>query len=80
MKTRLNLTIDEQLMDGIKAYAASKQTSVSELVENYFKTVGRPAKRKSLLDLLDLLPKTKKDSGINLKEEFYRAKSKKYGF
>lgn len=80
MKTRLNLTIDEQLMDGIKAYAASRHTSVSELVENYFRSIGRPAKRKTVLDILEKLPTPKQTVGQNYKEGYYKAKSGKYGF
>lgn len=45
MKTRLNLTIDQSLLESMKAYAANKNTSVSELVETCFKKIARPAKR-----------------------------------
>ncbi|WP_240768660.1 DUF6364 family protein [Olivibacter sp. XZL3] len=37
MKAKLNLTIDKQLLTEVKAYAAQKHSSVSELVEGYFK-------------------------------------------
>jgi hypothetical protein len=80
MKSRLNLTIDHQLLEAAKAYAASKRTSLSELFENYLKTLSRPAKRKSVLDLLDKLEKPKIDTSIDLKNEFYKERSKKYGF
>lgn len=55
MKERLNLTIDREVLEAMKVYAASKQMSVSELVESYFRAVIRPAGRKSLLDLVDAL-------------------------
>ncbi len=53
MKERLNLTIDGKLLDAMKAYAAGKQMSVSELVENYFRSVTRPVQRRNILDLVD---------------------------
>jgi hypothetical protein len=53
MKERLNLTIDGELLDAMKAYAAGKQMSVSELVENYFRSVTRPVQRRNILDLVD---------------------------
>ena len=42
MKERLNLTIDGALLEAIKAYAANKEMSVSELVESYFRAVTKP--------------------------------------
>jgi hypothetical protein len=53
MKERLNLTIDGALLEAIKVYAASKQTSVSELVENYFLAVTREVPRNTIVDLMD---------------------------
>lgn len=53
MKERLNLTIDSDLLEAIKAYAASRQTSVSELVEQYFRSVTRPGTRKTVVDMVD---------------------------
>ena len=55
MKERLNLTIDGTLLEAMKAYAASKEMSVSELVECYFRSVTKPVRRDSILDLLDRL-------------------------
>lgn len=53
MKERLNLTIDGALLDAIKVYASSRQTSVSELVENYFLAVTREIPRNTIVDLMD---------------------------
>ena len=55
MKERLNLTIDRALLEAMKVYAASKQMSVSELVETYFRSVTKPVHRKNILDLVDEL-------------------------
>ena len=80
MKTRLNLTIDDALLDNIKVYASNKQTSVSELVENYFKRITKPAKRKNIINMIEKLEKPKIDSKADLKELFYQDQAKKYGF
>jgi hypothetical protein len=53
MKERLNLTVDADLVESMKAYAASKEMSVSELVESYFRTVTKPMERKNVVDLVD---------------------------
>lgn len=81
MKARLNLTIDNTLLENIKGYAIKQKTSVSELVENYFKSVTKPAKRKNILTMVDELKKpTKVDTKADLKESYYQDKAKKYGF
>lgn len=74
MKARLNLTIDSNLLETIKAYAASKQTSISELVESYFKNISRPAKRKSILDLVEKLPDPKMKFQGDLKVQYFESK------
>ena len=77
MKERLNLTIDGQLLEAMKAYAAGKGMSVSELVESYFRSVTKPVQRKNILDLVDeLVPPTQ---GIAEKNVFEDNKAK-YGF
>jgi hypothetical protein len=61
MKERLNLTVDGVLLEAMKAYAASKEMSVSELVESYFRSVTRPARGDSILDLLEGLERPEWD-------------------
>jgi len=80
MKARLNLTIDDDLLGNVKTYAANKQTSISELVENYFKRITKPSKRKNIINLVEKLEKPKVDSKADLKELFYQEQSKKHGF
>jgi hypothetical protein len=53
MKERLNLTIDGALLEAVKAYAARKEMSVSELVECYFRSVTKPVQQNNILDLMD---------------------------
>lgn len=78
MKARLNLTIDQSLLEEVKQYATLKNTSVSELVEEYFKVIIQP-KKKSFVELIKELPKPKIDENFDWKEEFYKDKMKKYG-
>lgn len=80
MKTRLNLTIDHSLLDSIKVYAARKNTSVSELVEEYFRTLNKPASKKNIIALVEQLPKPKIDVNSNLNKKYYEDHSGKYGF
>lgn len=78
MKARLNLTIDQSLLEEVKQYATLKNTSVSELVEEYFKVIIQP-KKKSFVELIKELPKPKIDENFDWKDEYYKDKMKKYG-
>ena len=78
MKARLNITIEQSLLDQVKQFAAQQNTSVSELVEDYFKTIIKP-KKQSLVDLIRSLPKPDIDENFDWKEEYYKDKMKKYG-
>lgn len=80
MKDRLNLTIDGELLEAVKHYAAGKEMSVSEMVQGYFKSVTRPVRRKNILDLVDKLDRPIIDPNADLKDLFYKQQEKKYGF
>ncbi|HEV3221342.1 MAG TPA: DUF6364 family protein [Puia sp.] len=79
MKSRLNITIDEKLLTGAKRYAYRHKTSISQLVEEYFKRITGPG-RKNIIDLMESLPKPRIDSGEDLKKKYYEDQKKKYGF
>jgi fructose-1,6-bisphosphatase/sedoheptulose 1,7-bisphosphatase-like protein len=79
MKARLNITIDKEVLQNVKQLAEVQKTSVSELVENYFKTITQPVKKKSLSEYIKALPKPNLPKDFNWKEEYYKAKTKKYG-
>jgi len=72
MKERLNLTIDAGLVESMKAYAASKQMSVSELVESYFHSVTRSLPHTNILDMIDQLETPAIDTNADLKDLFYK--------
>jgi hypothetical protein len=79
MKERLNLTIDAELVESMKAYAASKQMSVSELVESYFRMVTKPLQRKSIVDLVDGLEEPASGMHGGWRESFYKEAGERYG-
>ena len=77
MKTRLNLTIEDSLLKSTKLYAEKQGTSVSKLTERYFKSITKPAKRKTIIDLVEKLGKHDIDPKADLKEMYYQ--DKKHG-
>ncbi|HEX5153305.1 MAG TPA: DUF6364 family protein [Parafilimonas sp.] len=82
MKTRLNLTIEEDLLKKVKAYADRHNESISNLVEEYFETIVKKPKRKNILDVLKELPKPKDNhpADYDFVKGYYEENAKKYGF
>ena len=82
MKARLNITIEQQLLNKVKVYALRNQISVSSLIEDYLETiVHMSSKRKNLLDMVDKLhPDPKMVAESSHKEAFYEQQKEKYGF
>lgn len=80
MKTRLNLTIDDDLLAAVKAYAADRQTSVSGMVEHYFQSVLKPFKGKNIVSLIEKLNPPSLDQHADLKDMFYKEQAEKHGF
>ena len=81
MKAKINLSIDEELVYKIKAYAEEKHTSVSDLVAEYFKRiVAKPKKKNSLIELIESLPKPDIEFETDLKKQYFEEKASKYGF
>jgi hypothetical protein len=80
MKERLNLTIDGELLAAIKAYAAKKEMSVSELVESYFRSVTKPLGPKNILELVRGLKRPAISDERDLKKLYYEERAAKYGF
>lgn len=82
MKTRLNITVEQNLLEKVKVYAIHKQISVSSLIESYFETIVKTSsKRKNLLDMVDKLePDAEVVAQSYKKEFFYEDQKAKYGF
>lgn len=81
MKARLNLTIETELLSEIKAYAAERKVSVSELVEDYFKKIIKPAKVPAIFEMVRNLQITEKfEDVVDCKKQYYEDNKAKYGF
>ncbi len=80
MKARLNLTIEEDLLNKAKVFAEKNGSSVSQLVEDYFKIITTKQRKKTIIDLIESLPKPDISSNLDLKEAYYEENKKKYGF
>ena len=78
MKVRVNLTIDEEVLQKAKKYAAASHTSVSEMVQAYLAVTARMSEKKTVASILRRIPKPKADySGRNLIKEYFEAQNKK---
>ena len=51
MKARLNITIDEAVLRNVKYLAEDQNTSVSEIVETYFKSIVKPKNKKQSFNI-----------------------------
>jgi hypothetical protein len=80
MKSRVNLTIEESVLHDTKVYAHKQGTSVSEIVEEYLKSITKPVKRRTIIDLMEELGPSNIDPKADLKELYYKERAKKYGF
>ena len=79
MKSKLNITIDEDILTEMKRHAIQQNRSISEIVEHYFRGILSPKPKGSFVEMIDNLPKPITAGGDNLKEEYYKAKANKYG-
>ncbi len=78
MKKKLNITIEENLLEKIKAYAESKDRSVSDLVQEHFETTLPNGM--TLVEYMKSLPKFEFPEDFDWKKEYYKAKAKKMGY
>jgi hypothetical protein len=84
MKKKLNITIEENLLDKIKLYAEQHETSVSNLVQEHFETLLKPRPTlpngMTLVEYMKSLPKFEFPKDFDWKKEYYKAKAKKWGY
>lgn len=81
MKARINITIEESILDKAKIFAAKKHLSLSQMIEDYLNNIIKPAKRKNIIDLVDKLKApTSIPADMDLKEAYYEERKSKYGF
>lgn len=76
METKLTLKLNEQIIEKAKAYARSRNTSLSKLIENFLsKVTAEPVKNE------DISPLVKSLSGViseNIKKNYRDYLSEKY--
>lgn len=81
MKSTIQITLDKNLLEKVKIYAASQNCSVSDLVENHLTSITKISNtqkkhnRKNIIDLVEELPKPDFDIESNLKIEYFETKS-----
>lgn len=63
MKAKLNLTIDESLLYKVKRIAEERESSVSQIVEEFFRNFVHTPTRESFVDLIDSLPEISYEEG-----------------
>jgi antitoxin component of RelBE/YafQ-DinJ toxin-antitoxin module len=84
MKARLNLTIEQDVLEKAKSYASKMGASVSELVEEYLRKVTEPKEIKEiktdLFEIVKNLPNVDYPENFDFKKEYYEERKKKYGF
>lgn len=74
MKAKLNITIEENLLQSVKAYSDKYKISISSIVEDYFAKITKQGKRKNIIEIVKKLPASNIPGNRNLKEEYYHSK------
>lgn len=81
MRTRLNVTIEDTVLAYIKNYAAARQISVSQIIEDHLKSIAQSAERKR--NILEVLDEMEAPIGINTDQDlvkaYHEARGEKYG-
>lgn len=80
MKAKLHLTIDPDILERIKAYAAARQISISELVECYFKNLISNAGKPHVIHPSDKLHPDDTERDTVLRDLYHKERKHKYGF
>ncbi|MDR7194995.1 hypothetical protein J2Y45_000121 [Dyadobacter sp. BE34] len=77
----MNITIEEAVLAYIKSYAAARQMSVSQIIEDHLKSIARSAEQKR--NILEVIDEMDAPIGINagqdLVKAYHEARSEKYG-
>ena len=80
MKTKLNITVEQNILADAKRYANHHNISLSQIIELHFKYITKVKPKKNILDLLKELPKPQIPEDADLKDNYYRQRKNKYGF
>lgn len=74
MKARLNITIEQGILEDIKKYSNRNNVSISELVERYFQNIVNKPKKKNLLEKIKNLPNPSIPLPADYKNGYYEEK------
>ena len=81
MNTKLTLTIDDKVIDSAKKYAREKGKSLSDIVENYLKSIILKEDKEDTSispKILKLMGSVKLPQNFDYKTAFGKALTKKY--
>ncbi|MBO9615745.1 MAG: hypothetical protein J7619_23820 [Dyadobacter sp.] len=77
----MNITIEETVPAYIKSYAAARQMSVSQIIEDHLKSIARSAEQKR--NILEVIDEMDAPVGINADQDlvkaYHEARGEKYG-
>lgn len=80
MTTKLTLTIDDSVISGAKKYAKNKGKSLSDIVENYLKTLTTKESKEETIAprILKLMGSIELPEDFDYKKELTKGLAKKY--
>jgi hypothetical protein len=79
MKTKVNLTIEHDVLIRAKQYAMEANESLSGLVEDYLRSLEKSKNTKSFVEYVENLEVPSIAANFDFKKEYYQDKSEKYG-
>jgi menaquinone-dependent protoporphyrinogen IX oxidase len=80
MKSSLNITVEEDLLNRAKVYAEQHQTSLSQLIEAYLERLTKMPSKENVVDLVRNLEKPDIPPDTNLIKQYYEEQKGKHGF
>ncbi len=80
MKARLNLSIETNLLAEVQNFAQIHEMPISELVEQFFKTIVVSSGKTTLVDKVESLNPPTIEANVDFKEQYFKEQGLKYGF
>jgi hypothetical protein len=80
MKSRLNIDVEQDLLDKAKVYAELNHTSLSQLIEAYLENLTKEPSKENVLTLVRKLKNPQIPPETDLKKQYYEEQKKKHGF
>ena len=80
MKSQLNITVEEELLNKAKLYAEQHQKSLSQLIEAYLERLTKKPAKENVISLVRKLKKPDLPFNADLKKQYYEEQKGKHGF